>query len=404
MHVLKIIQFYFPFQECGGPVAMVPELALALAHRGHKVTVLTADLGLGAHPEVMVEPFEWGWRAYQENVQVIYLPTLWRYHALTLNSHLLEFCRTFLRQVDMVHCYGLYDLLGPAASFFCRRQGIPYLIEPMGMSRPIDRSFRIKRLWHRSLGDRHWRDAALIVATSELEQRELLEDGVPPERVVLRYVGIGSDVSRPSLSRGRFRSKWGIPPHEPLILFLSRLIPRKGADLLIEVFAQACPEAGWLVIAGPEGEAGYCARLQKLALGCVGNGRVVFTGPVYDEEKLALLRDADLFILPSRYENFAIAAAEAMACDVPVILSENCGICSLVNERAGLVVPLNKEALSGALHRMLSDTLLYTRFKKGCREVLKQLSWEQLAREMEGHYNQALVRSERFSIVLHSIN
>ena len=404
MHVLKIVQFYFPFQECGGPVAMVPALALALAHRGHKITVLTADLGLGGHPEVMVEPFEWGWRAYQENVQVIYLPTLWRYRALTMNSHLIEFCRTFLRQVDLVHCYGLYDLLGPVASFFCRQQGIPYLIEPMGMYRPIDRSFRLKRLWHRSLGNRHWRDPALIVATSELEQRELLEDGVPSEKVVLRYVGIGSDVSRPSLSRGLFRSKWGIPPHEPLILFLGRLIPRKGADLLIEVFAQVCPDAGRLVIAGPEGEAGYSALLQKLARGCVGDGRVVFTGPLYDEEKLALLTDADLFILPSRYENFAIAAAEAMACDVPVILSENCGICSLVNERAGLVVPLNKEALSGALRRMLTDTPLYTRFKNGCRGVLKQLSWEQLAGEMEGHYNQALVRSKRCSIVSHSIN
>lgn len=393
MHVLKIIQFYFPFQECGGPVAMVPALALALAHRGHKVTVLTADLGLDAHSEVKVEPFEWGWRAHQESVEVIYLSTLWRYRALTLNSHLLEFCRTFLHQVDIVHCYGLYDLLGPVVSHFCRRQGIPYVIEPMGMYRPIDRSFRLKRLWHGSLGNRYWRDAELIVATSELEQRELLEDGMPPERVVLRFIGVGSDVCGPSLSRGRFRSKWGISPHEPLILFLGRLIPRKGADLLIEVFAQACPEVGRLVIAGPEGEAGYCAILQKHAHGCVRDGRVVFTGPLYDEEKLALLTDADLFILPSRYENFAIAAAEAMACGVPVILSENCGICSLVNGRAGLVVPLNKEALSEALLRMLSDRPLYTRFKEGCRGVLKQLSWDQLATEMEGHYNQALVRS-----------
>ena len=66
----------------------------------------------------------------------------------------IEFAKSALRKFDpRIHFYGLYDLLGPAISSCCRRYGIPYVIEPMGMNRPIERSIRLKQLWHRSIGD-----------------------------------------------------------------------------------------------------------------------------------------------------------------------------------------------------------------------------------------------------------
>jgi len=106
-----------------------------------------------------------------------------------------------------------------------------------------------------SLGDVYWRNAAQIVATSEMEQQELVDDGVPAEKVVIRYNGIDGCASGDRPLRGAFRTKWGIPPEEPLVLFLGRLIPRKGADILIEAFSESLPEISRLVIAGPEGEA-----------------------------------------------------------------------------------------------------------------------------------------------------
>ena len=83
---------------------------------------------------------------------------------------------------------------------------------------------------------------------------------------------------------------------EPLILFLSRLIPRKGADLLIEAFAQASPRSGRLVIAGPEGEPGYRAQLEACARNSGVGTRVLFVGPVYGEEKGSLLANADILL------------------------------------------------------------------------------------------------------------
>src|SRR6202162_6546515 len=248
MRILKVVQSYFPFQDRGGPVVKVRALARGLAKRGHQITVLTADLGVkGASNNAAGLKFErspWGWRSEEDGVQTVYLSSLVRYRALTLNPHVIGFCRASISQFDLVHLYGLYDLLGPAASYFCRRHGIPYMIEPMGMYRPIDRSFRLKRLWHASLGDSFWRHAARIVATSEMERQELLGDGVPEEKVIVRYNGIDLDGSRANAAQGGFRAKWGIVPDEPLVVFLGRLIPRKGADVLIEAFAQSCRERG----------------------------------------------------------------------------------------------------------------------------------------------------------------
>ena len=395
MRVLKTVQSYFPFQDRGGPVFKVRALARGLAHRGHLVTVLTADLGFtrGNGIGLAVERCNWGWRAEEDGVEAIYLSTLSHYRALTLNPRVVGFCGTSLRQFDLVHFYGLYDLLGPAVSYFCRRQGIPYVIEPMGMYRPIDRSFQLKRLWHRSLGGAFWRNARRIIATSEMEQQELLDDGVSAKKLVVRFNGIEADNGTPQPGSGGFRVKIGVSEDEPLLLFLGRLIPRKGADILIEAFAEACPKSGKLVIAGPEGESGYLGQLEKRAGEAGVEARVLFAGPVYGEEKKALLADADIFVLPSRYENFANAAAEAMACGVPVIVTEHCGIRSLVEGRAGLVIKPEKRSLVEAIRRLIDDRELYARFVAGCQAVAEELSWDRLTEQMEGNYAEVLAES-----------
>jgi glycosyltransferase involved in cell wall biosynthesis len=393
MRILKVVQFYYPFQEMGGPVVKVRALAQALAKRGHAITVLTADWGLSSRNGhgLALERCPWGRRATEQCIETIYLSSVAHYRALTLNPRVIGFCRTSLTEFDLVHFYGLYDLLGPAVAYYCRRESLPYIIEPLGMFRPIDRAFARKALWHRSLGRAFCEGAGRFVATAETERQTLVQERIPPRKIIVRYNGVDPDIAgAANVARGRFRQRWAIPHGEPLILFLSRLIPRKGADLLIDAFARSCPHSGRLVIAGPEGEAGYLASLQAHARNSGVGERVIFAGPLYDEQKAAALADADLFVLPSRYENFANVAAEAMACGVPVIVSDACGIASLVEGKAGLVIPPRTEPLVEALQRMLGDRELYTCFKAGCREVADRLNWESLAAQMESYYAQAL--------------
>jgi glycosyltransferase involved in cell wall biosynthesis len=396
MHILKVVQFYFPFQDRGGPVFKVRALARKLVQRGHEVTILTADLGLEKHEGLnsSYEQCQWGWRATNEGIETIYLSTLARYHALTVNPHVNRYAHQSLNQFDLVHFYGLYDFLGPVVSYYCRRQGIPYFVEPMGMYRPIDRSLRIKRLWHRSLGRSFLRRATALVATSQLERQELLKEGISAEKLIVRYNGIDSDAFASKPARGTFRAAWRVPADEPLVLFLSRLIPRKNSDMLIEAFAEACPKHGRLVIAGPEGVPGYLANLKRVASKCGIESHVIFTGPLYDDAKVAAMTDADVFVLPSRYENFANAPGEAVACGVPVIVTDTCGISTLIEGRAGLVIKPELNPLINALRTILTDRDLYDRFKRGCRVVADELSWDKLARQMETCYAQATSQKE----------
>ncbi len=391
MRILKVVQFYFPFQDRGGPVFKIRALARKLVQRGHEVTILTADLGLEKHESFnsSYERCERGWRTCNEGIETIYLPALAQYHALTFNPRVIGYARASLDQFDLVHFYGLYDFLGPAVSYFCRQRAIPYVVEPMGMYRPIDRSLRMKRLWHRSLGHPYLNHAAAIVTTSVLERQELLEDGVPAQKLIVRYNGIDNETFAVRPIRGTFRAPWGIAPDEPLVLFLSRLIPRKNADMLIEAFAQACPKSGRLVIAGPEGVPGYLEKLKSVASECSVESRVIFTGPLYDEAKVAAMTDADVFVLPSRYENFANAPGEAVACGVPVIVTDTCGISTLIDGRAGLVIKPELNPLVDALRALLTDRDIHDKFKRGCRTVADELSWHELARQMETYYVQA---------------
>jgi len=144
---------------------------------GNKVTVLTADLGFAASTIASAGAirYEQGWRSDLDGVEVIYLKTRACYRGLTVNPGVLGFCQRELRKFDIVHIYGLYDTLGPAVAKYCRQFGIPYFVEPLGMTRLIDRGFLLKKLWRR-LVNGYLETANRMVVTSELERSELLAD------------------------------------------------------------------------------------------------------------------------------------------------------------------------------------------------------------------------------------
>src|SRR5277367_1272218 len=176
LRILKVVQAYYPFQEQGGPVVKVRALARGLVERGHDVSVLTADLGLAGRTNnaSKFNRCKWGWCSEQDGVKAVYLSTIASCRSLTFNPGVVGFSRALDQRFDVVHVYGLYDLIGPIVGTFCRNLGIPYIVEPMGMFRPIVRSIPLKRLYHRGPGKRLIAGARYLVATSDLERRELI--------------------------------------------------------------------------------------------------------------------------------------------------------------------------------------------------------------------------------------
>ncbi|MHB8485818.1 MAG: glycosyltransferase [Candidatus Acidiferrales bacterium] len=392
MQILKTVQAYYPFQEKGGPVVKVRAIALGLAHRGHNVTVLTADFGFepSLAPAMKAEKCRWGWCAEEQGVQAIFLRSRGHYRALTFNPDVMKYCSASLAKHDVVHIYGLYDLLGPAAAFICRRYHIPYVVEPMGMFRPIVRNFRAKKLYHLILGNRLLRGAQRVIATSDQEKQELVTGGIDSARVVVRRNGIDIPVSLPPA--GAFRQERAISPQARIVLFLGRLVPKKSPDLLVDAFAlwrRETPHAAdsVLVFAGPDEHDGYLARLKSLAAASGIADNVLFTGPLYDDAKWAAYRDANVFVLPSQNENFGNSAAEAMACGTPVVVTDQCGIAPIVDGRAGLVVPHDSRAIATALKLLLDGGSLAGQFRDACPGVVRGLSWEQPLSQMEAIYS-----------------
>ena len=227
MRVLKVTQSYYPFLERGGPTVKVRAIARGLTQRGHQITVLTSDLGLEqiADGTDAAVRGPWGWQSRRDSVETVYLQSRAHYRSLTWNPGVFGFCRERLASFEIVHIYGLYDLLGPAVARACRRIGVPYVIEPMGMFRPIVRSIWLKKIYRSLLGGAMVRNARRLVATSPQEQAELLEEDVPKEKIILRRNGIDLPEQLPAL--GVFRRRWCIPDDVTIVLFLGRLVSKE---------------------------------------------------------------------------------------------------------------------------------------------------------------------------------
>ena len=150
MRILSVTQSYAPFYEFGGPPVKVEALANGLARRGHEITVLTADWGLASRQASgenvgAAERSPFGWIRHLNGVQCVYLPTWFRYRAATWNPAVRRYCRARLANFQIVHIFGLYDLLGPTVASECRKRNIPYVIEPIGMFVPIVRNIFLTR-------------------------------------------------------------------------------------------------------------------------------------------------------------------------------------------------------------------------------------------------------------------
>jgi glycosyltransferase involved in cell wall biosynthesis len=396
MRILNVTETYAPFLEFGGPPVKVHALAQRLAQRGHQVSVLSADWGIEKRlstlgPDIDAERSPFGWRLTENGVPAIYLPTWLRYHAVSWNPAVKRYCRARLQNFDIVHIFGLYDLLGPAVAAICRTRGLPYVVEPIGMFLPIVRNFQLKRMYHLLLGGPLLRGASALIATSPQEAEELAAGGLAREKIVLRPNGVAAPSTWPV--PGSFRALHRIPREAKLVLYLGRLSTKKSPDLLLDAFARLPERLGGnevhLSFTGPD-EGGLRTRLEQMSAQLDVSLRVHFAAPAFGEAKWAAYRDADVFVLPSQNENFGNTAAEAVASGTPVIVTQQCGIAPMLKDRAGLVVPHEAGELANALARLLTDSQLRDEFKHGCEVVAAELGWSAPVNQMEELYGRLI--------------
>jgi glycosyltransferase involved in cell wall biosynthesis len=385
MRILQVSTAYYPELQFGGPPFKIHALSQGLVARGHTVQVVTFYSDeRKAHHQVKYD-----------GVTVQYLP--WRGKGVWQFPRQQTYLQEAVDRADVVHCYGYYNLLGPLAARIAVKFRRPYVLEPMGMYVPIVRSLIKKRIYHGLVGRQMVAHAANIIATSPQERTELTAAGIEARKVLLRRNGLDLAAFQRLPTRGAFRQRYGLDEREWVILYLGRLSPKKGLNVLLSAFAEAALPGARLVLVGPDDGTGHEQELRRQIVDLGLTQRVIFTGPLYDNHKLTALVDADVFVLPSQNENFGNAVAEAVAAGLPVIISRQCGIAPYIEHRVGLVIDGGIAALAEAIRRLSCDRALWQNFHASCQSVAHELSWDEPLQQMEQIYQQIMLEQANVS-------
>ena len=377
----------------GGPSQMVKGLSSALASQGVEVTVLTTDSnGDVGQPPLDVplnQPVE------QDGYQVRYFRCS-PFRRYKFSIDLLRWLSQHAKEFDLAHIHALFSPVSTAAATVARNKKLPYILRPLGTLDPADlrKKRRFKQIYAALLEGPNLAGAAGIHFTSTQEAKISERFGTHTPDLV---IPLGVQPPQPPLLRGEkeegmtakgmARMKWGIPDDRPLVLFMSRIDPKKGLNLLIPALETLLAERVnfHFVLAGaspqsPEYEKQIIEQVKASPLW----SRTTITGFVTGELKAALLQDADLFVLPSYYENFGIAVAEAMVAGTAVVISDQVHIWEEVKDaEAGWVSPCEVDALTECLREALDSP--GERQRRGANAqnyALKNYSWDAIALAM----------------------
>lgn len=375
--VLHVVAGLHP--HAGGPSQTVVRLTDALAGQtGIRIRLMSQSLG--AAPVVP-----------SRNPAVSRLvPTTGSRMALKLGLPLHRSLGSEVRvgTPDLLHSHGLWTPVNHWTARLARRAGIPLVIQPRGMLEPWALAYRSwkKRL---ALLLYQWRDlvsAVLLVATAEQEAENFRKLGL---RQPIAVIPNGTD-----LPEWRDRA---YPKGSPrTMLFLSRIHQKKGLLELVQAWKTIKP-IGWkMVIAGPD-EGGH-QKIVEAAIRQAGlQDDFTFAGSVYGDEKEALYRSADLFVLPTFSENFGLVVAEALACGVPVITTKGAPWQGLLTHRCGWWIDIGVEPLAAALREAMNlppDTLR-DMGQRGRTYVEQNFGWPGIAEQMLSVYRWVLGQGEQ---------
>jgi glycosyltransferase involved in cell wall biosynthesis len=335
----------------GGPSKIALELAQSLGQAGIQVDLATTNANGSSNLDIPLNT----WIA-EKNYRIQYF-SCWNFQDYKISFPLTKWLFQEVKNYDIVHTIAVFSYTTSIAHLACQIKQVPYIMNPQGMLEPWALSYKAwkKYIYYHLLEKPALTHAAAIqmLSFAEVEGIQALHLNTP---IVTIPNGIHrqdfENLSDPKV----FYQQFPETRDRPLILFLGRIDPKKGLDLLARAFAKVRSQfpQTHLIVAGPD-NIGFlptaCNYFSEA--GCLD--AVTFTGMLTGELKYSALAAAQIYIAPSYSEGFSMSVLEGMASGLPCVITTGCNFPEAANARVAEVVNINAEAITEALLRCLND-------------------------------------------------
>ena len=363
----------------GGPTVAVSELTSELARQGVNCEIVTTRgyrVGINqiSPPGVPIYSFDTGFPA---RFWTAYSPELSRF----LNENADRF--------DLIHIHQVWHYPVYAAFRSARKNKLPCVLTIHGELSDwgLRQKALKKRLYRLCLLDRMLNGAGAIHAITDAEKEQVQKLGFETP-VVVTPNGVEQSRFEALPSPQRLIRRFPKLKGKRVILFLGRLHPKKGLDILARSFSTVARhfEDAVLLIVGPD-KFGTRENMEAILRSKGLLDRTQFTGLLTGEDKLAAMSCADLFVLPSHSDVLGIAVLEAMAARLPVIITKGCEFPEVSEHSAGLVVETGEKPIAEAITMLLSDADMREQMgQQGRKLVIERYTWQVAAATMANIY------------------
>ncbi len=357
VHILHSID-----KSTGGPARSVTQTCVELAKLGMQVDLIVQDSF--------------------DKIEVESTPNL-TIHYKTISELFIYGSKLSKDAVDLIHLQHIWSPYIEVIAFWAYHKNIPYIISTRGMLEPW---IMAHNPWRKKLGMLLYQDSALKKAsylhvTALMEQKTVRELGYTNPVAI---VPNGLDLKQVKKVKEQYGSK--------KIVFLSRIHPKKGIELLLEAWKQI-ENCDWSLEIAGNGDPSYVKSLRDNADGIE---RVTFVGEKYGEAKWDFLRAADAMVLPTYSENFGNVVVEALAVGVPVLTTKGTPWEDLVTDNCGWWIDLSVENLADSLKKIIKTPVSALEEKgiNGRRLVGEKYNFKVVGNAFADLYHKILIKNE----------